>query len=975
MKKTLSLLMGALLAAMLPLGNVQAQVKTVQVEVSTLDQAALASAIIYGDTVVGRTYFVDSALLSAGYTGDLVLVDTLPYIDTLTVNGTMATGSVDSAMYGYSMIVLRDVNGKTYIVGNVSNRADGVFQASNLFIGTTTGLDLTGASAVRASNTMLKYEPMISYNGSAYSAFKYATLNTTEADTLSLNYTSPAGFFDTVYSPVVLNLAGDTINGALHIANVTGTVTVIGGKINKIDASNDNTDLVMRGIDSLGLFLPGSHNVTIESGNYMLINPASGANVVISGGCFGATYPTYTANRFYFGANTAANSATFPYTILPGYQVRWHNWDYAGSIKDTAFNESDNKIRPAQASPFAVTCDTLLLGWYTDPALTNYWDMTSCTLSQDTNLYSRWTVRSASSARVRFAHILLDAYNNTYMVDTVEVYGNIGDTVTEYARTIYFDYVCDRISETHVLDSTDTIRPFYYYRNSYTLTYNLNGGAFTDAFPETQTLRWGATLDYSHNPVLEGHTFTGWLPAIYTVMPHFNLTLNAQYDVRLYGLTWNGVGGTTPYTGSAIDNISATFTDDNGNTVNANLHYIDINNNESTSITAVGSYRVIASSPNPNYHFNADTVRTIIIVPDTLTVTGTTVEDTKLYDGTYNAVVVNPGVLNTVHGSDDVQLTTTALFTDATPGDGKTIVAHYTISGADVANYVLDTNYAAIVVNSGVIVAPILPNNYYGENGGGYHNGYDPAYNFNGFCTPTATVNFKLTSGNPDQYKLAFNAAAQAEGFADVAWTATVDDTTIQFAIPANAKAGDYSVTLTLREAAYPQYESSPITINFSVGMNKDYVTAIFGDVLTIVNKGEVANYDQYSWYCNGVELGYYGQYYQDPNGLSSSNYYFVQLTNSTTGAVARTCPQTVVNVLAEDSVYLYTYPNPTTDNVNVTVSNNNAVHVLNVMNVMGQMILTTRFEGESYDIDLSGYANGTYTITVDGATVRVIKK
>ena len=31
----------------------------------------LASAIIYGDTVVGRTYFVDSALLSAGYTGDL----------------------------------------------------------------------------------------------------------------------------------------------------------------------------------------------------------------------------------------------------------------------------------------------------------------------------------------------------------------------------------------------------------------------------------------------------------------------------------------------------------------------------------------------------------------------------------------------------------------------------------------------------------------------------------------------------------------------------------------------------------------------------------------------------------------------------------------------------------------------------------------------------------------------------------------
>ena len=122
MKKTLSLLMGALLAAMLPLGNVQAQVKTVQVEVSTLDQAALASAIIYGDTVVGRTYFVDSALLAAGYTGDLVLVDTLPYIDTLTISGNTASGSVDSTEFGRSMIVIRDVNGKTYIVGKPHRR-------------------------------------------------------------------------------------------------------------------------------------------------------------------------------------------------------------------------------------------------------------------------------------------------------------------------------------------------------------------------------------------------------------------------------------------------------------------------------------------------------------------------------------------------------------------------------------------------------------------------------------------------------------------------------------------------------------------------------------------------------------------------------------------------------------------------------------------------------------------------------------
>lgn len=981
MKKTLSFLMGALLAAMLPVGNAMAQVKTVQIEVSTMDQVALASATIYGDTVSGRTYFVDSTLLAPGYTGDLVLVDTLPYSQALTVSGNTVSGSVDSAQFGRSMIVITDVNGIVYVVGNVSDRTQGVFQASNLFIGTTTGLDMTGASAVRAGSSMLKFIPMISYNGNAYSAFKYATVNTTASDTLSINYTSPAGFLDTVYSPVVLNLATDTVNGALHIAHTTGTVTIMGGKINMVTGSTDEAALVLKAIDSLGYLNPGNHATTIESGNYMTIAPATGANIQISGGNFAVKYPTYTANRFAFGDNTGANAAIFPFTIIPGYSVTWHNWNFLGADTTIVYNQPDNRIRPVLASPYPATCDTVINGRFVDTAFTISWNFTEDSLTQDTNIYVRWAVPTPGATRIRFAHSYLDATNSNIMLsDTTTYYEMPGTRLVVNSRQERF-YTCD--NDSIVIESVgtaDTVCTFTYTRRQYTLTWDLNGGSFTDGFAETQLVTWGADIDYTHTPVLEGHTFDSWDPSTYTVMPQSNLTLTATYADRLYGLTWTGVGGTTPYTGSVIDNVSATYTDDNGDTINAILRYVDANGNSSSTAIAVGSYRVIASSPDPNYHFNADTVRTIVIVPATLTVVGTTVEDTKLYDGSYTAVVTNPGTLVTVYGSDDVQLTTTALFTDATPGEGKTIVANYTISGADVANYVLDTNYAAIVVNSGVIVAPILPNVYYGENGGGYQPVYNSAYaGFHGFCTDTATVTFKLTSGNPDQYKLAFNAAAQAEGFADVAWTATLNDTTIQFNIPTSAKAGDYSVTMTLREAAYPQYESAPITINFSVGLDKDYVTAIFGDVLTIVNKGEVADYDQYSWYCNGNELGYYGQYYQDPNGLSSSNYYYVQLTNSTTGAVARTCPQSYVDVLAEDQVFqptVSTYPNPATETVNVNVQNSaNNTHTLRVMNVMGQTVYSAEFEGTECNIDFSSYAQGSYTITVDGTTVRVIKK
>lgn len=988
MKKTLSFLMGVLLAAMLPAGNAMAQSKTVVVDIHTLDRAPIVSATIYGDTVIGRTYFVDTAHFDVTLAGTAVSVDSMPYSAPLTASNVtiddvitsgQALATVDSTTFCNAVIVIRDANDKVYVIGNITGRQQGVFQASNLMTGST---EFT-ASAI---SNMLVTTPMINNAGYSYSAFKYASLYCGAGDTLSINFTSPAGMLDTVYSPAVLNFAADTLNGALHIAHTSGTVTIMGGKLNMITGSTDEAPIVMKAIDSLGSFNPGQHATAIESGNYMLINPASGANIVISGGNFGASYPTYTANRFYFGANTAANAAVYPYTIMPGYAVVWHNWDFAGSDTTIYYNESDNKIRPVLASPFPATCDTVINGRFTDAAFTNSWDFLSDTLSQDTNIYVRWTFPGPGMVRARFAHTLMDAYNNVYLTDTVTFYDSVGHSVTEYARN-YFDYNCDRASATiDSLASNDTVITFNYYRTTYQLTWNLNGGAFTDGFAETQSLRWGATIDYSHTPVLEGHNFTGWLPTSHSVMPHYDLTLNAQYDQRLYGLTWTGVGGTTPYIGGAIQGISATYVDDNNDTIDAILTFIDANGVTSSTISAVGSYRVVASSPNPNYHFNADTVRTIIVVPATLTVTGTTAEMVKLYDGNRTATVTNPGTLNTVYGNDDVQLAVEALFTDQYPGEGKTVVAHYTISGANATSYVLDTAYSIVGdSNSAVILAPITPNPYYG-NGGGYNNSYDPAYvGYNGYCTDTAYITYKMAKVNGvapvvDQYTLFFDAKAQAEGFVDVTtYTNTYDDTTVMFVIPAAAKAGDYTAKLVLLNSAYPQFVGDTINIKFTVGLNKDYVAAIFGDVLTIVNKGELEGYDQYSWYCNGIEQGYYGQYYQDPNGLSSSNYYFVQLTNSTTGDVIRTCPQSVVDVLAEDQVFqpvVSTYPNPTTDKVSISVENStNTNHTLRVMNVMGQVIFTTTFEGDNYSLNLDGYALGSYTISVDGTTVRVIKK
>ncbi|HZK28781.1 MAG TPA: InlB B-repeat-containing protein, partial [Clostridia bacterium] len=89
--------------------------------------------------------------------------------------------------------------------------------------------------------------------------------------------------------------------------------------------------------------------------------------------------------------------------------------------------------------------------------------------------------------------------------------------------------------------------------NSYTITFNSNGGTAVDSI----------TQDYSTDiaaptyPTREGYTFNGWLPDIPSDMPAKDMTLTAQWTVRTYQvifLNWDGTPLSTeavPYGGTA----------------------------------------------------------------------------------------------------------------------------------------------------------------------------------------------------------------------------------------------------------------------------------------------------------------------------------------------------------------------------------------------------------------------------------------
>ena len=75
-------------------------------------------------------------------------------------------------------------------------------------------------------------------------------------------------------------------------------------------------------------------------------------------------------------------------------------------------------------------------------------------------------------------------------------------------------------------------------RNSYTFTFDANGGSAVAAV----TQLYGSELDIAP-PVLEGHSFLGWSPALPATMPDQNLTLVAQWQINQYQIRFDTVGG------------------------------------------------------------------------------------------------------------------------------------------------------------------------------------------------------------------------------------------------------------------------------------------------------------------------------------------------------------------------------------------------------------------------------------------------
>lgn len=459
-----------------------------------------------------------------------------------------------------------------------------------------------------------------------------------------------------------------------------------------------------------------------------------------------------------------------------------------------------------------------------------------------------------------------------------------------------------------------------------------------------------------------------------------------------YSVVWTGVTDTT-YTGGQMSCLSASY--NNGTTnVPLTLTYTrnDINGNPIEVVTSgapvnAGSWNVVANPPS-GVTLTGNT-NTLNIHPAKVYVTDAAARLAKFADNTSAGIVTNQGTIHGVLAGDNVTCATSAIFGDlvvtgtdtnfvpaTTVGKNKTISFYYALVGDlnKVNNYsfVNDTHQ---YTHYGEIIEGYAPDLLYGNLGFNL-----PA---DGFCAGAGyTIPYQLVDGRPDQYRIDF----ASDLIPDVNWCNLLPgdvyqhNGSISFNLPDADLPANTSMNVYFRDSRLPYLESQPLTVVFGMNLPSSYTMPLFDNVIALVDTCNC--FTDIQWYHStdgGATWtaipGANGYYYYEANGLTGQ----YKVSAKKDGVNVWTCPQTDVATLVTDpssaSMTVNAYPNPTTENVTISISGSeNAIHTFTVISTLGVEMMRGAFSGDQYTLDMSNYQRGSYMLNVDGKVVRVIK-
>ena len=293
-----------------------------------------------------------------------------------------------------------------------------------------------------------------------------------------------------------------------------------------------------------------------------------------------------------------------------------YNYDYEGTENAAYTNSGGTVSAPTEPKREGYAFG----GWYSDESLTDDWNFGTDTVTEDINLYAKWTVCTYTVTFNTNGGSDVDSQTVAHggKVTKPEAPTKTGYTFAGWYSnaelTTPWDFDTDTVSEDMNLYAKWNI-------NQYTVTFNTNGGSDVDSL----SVDYGEKVEKPADSTREGYTFDGWYSdKDFKTAWDFNTPITA--DTTLYA-KWTEIptytvtvaasshGSVTanPTSAAAGETVTLTIAPETGytlaglNVADANGTAITVNGSETTytftmpdsAVTVTATFRLIEEPVDP----------------------------------------------------------------------------------------------------------------------------------------------------------------------------------------------------------------------------------------------------------------------------------------------------------------------------------------------------------------------------------------
>ena len=229
------------------------------------------------------------------------------------------------------------------------------------------------------------------------------------------------------------------------------------------------------------------------------------------------------------------------------------HYNFGGSTQtfiDSGYPKNTNAtVRSRDYVGFTAPTGYKFLGWATTPnGNVEYQPNTKVFVDAtgDNNLYAVWQVKTYTVTWVNWD-------DSEVRTDTEVPYGTELEAPADPTREADAEYTytfAGWTPEIKTVTGNATYKAKYTKEaNTYTLTYDLDGGEWENDTTYTYTKKYNEEVEVKADPTKTGYTFAGWTSAEVKVengkftMPAKDVTLTAQWEANIYNVTYDLNGG------------------------------------------------------------------------------------------------------------------------------------------------------------------------------------------------------------------------------------------------------------------------------------------------------------------------------------------------------------------------------------------------------------------------------------------------